>query len=758
MQLPPSLTLGSPNLSRPEVYLPRYIAPIPKHILSEDLEYLQKKGAFYVPEAGIRNELLRSYVQYVHPYLPLLDLEEFLSAVEKHGSNDKISLLLFQAVMFAATAYIDMRYLTAMGYMNRKSARKAFFQRVKLLYDFDWEIDRVIVVQSVLLMTYWYESPNDPKDVWHWLGVAISTARTIGLNYNTEDSSLTQQKRRLWKRIWWSCYMRDRLVAIGMRRPIRIKDDEYDVPMLTIDDFETNALPPELCRMLGGCSAVRDGSKRLTLARMCIAVSEVCKCITQVLATQYSMHGHRIGVTSETTVRLVPRKNGAEAFEVIKCDRELEQWYSNLPLELRFFVPGSRDRTNNHDGEVISLHRSLLTGIYLTATSALHRPQMMPVTPNVVIATELKDLSRRRVREAALDITDIFRDLYAHDLIRYLPNTGVTILLPAIIVHLLDIKSAEAVEKQTSMRHFQFCMQALQKLREVYASADFAFSFLDTATKKGDLSTTESSSNGVVSKQKKSGKKSAVLTPPPDAQDVDKGQRHDSNSSTQSKNHAQRYSALTPPSSEQSLSTSMTGGAAISLKDLENVIDIDGMAEINLEPFPAFSLDTVNMVMQPVCVRERSSQAPVNTNVRGHTRSTSTYMNDFDHLMNLEGGTDLFAPTKVNIDDNLFKDIDMEWLAEPEHHDNDYYGNSDQVNVTDGAKQLPTPDSEYSKTPGDQEKRHKSVQIAQDIGYAEVKLEEGSHQKAASTHALEKALGNFPVTGELNVDLSINVE
>lgn len=268
-----------------DVVLPKYVTAIPDRIVAEDIEYMQRKGAFLIPETTLRNELLRCYVQHVHPYMPLLELQDFLAAIQKNDGSSMVSLLLFQAVMFTATAYIDMRYLTAQGYESRKAARKAFFQRCKLLYDFDYEIDRVTVVQSVLLMTYWYESPDDPKDVWHWLGVAISLARTIGLNCNTSSSPLSPSKQKLWKRIWWCCYMRDRLVAIGMRRPIRIREDDFDVPMLEVSDFETQSMGPDLTRMIGGCSALRDGSKREMLARMCIAYVRCCQCITKVLST-----------------------------------------------------------------------------------------------------------------------------------------------------------------------------------------------------------------------------------------------------------------------------------------------------------------------------------------------------------------------------------------------------------------------------------------------------------------------------------------
>jgi len=506
-----------------------------------------------------------------------VDLKDLLTTIERNQASDNISLLLFQAVMFAGTAYIDMRYLVAQGYVTRKAARKAFFQKVKLLYDFDYEIDRVTVVQSVLLMTYWYENPDDPKDVWHWLGVAISVARTIGLNCDTSDAPLMDHKQRcLWKRIWWSCFMRDRLIAIGMRRPMRINDGDFDVSILEISDFETDALPTEITRMLGGCPSVRDTSKRVTLAKMCISLTKLCMCISQVLAVQYSTLGHKIGATQETTMRLVPRKCAAEPSDVIRCDAQLGQWYEELPANLHYFSPDFQVQNPTNDGEVISLHRALLTGVYLTAISALHRPQILPSTPNVVIAPELREMSRRKVREAANNITEMYKELYAHDLIRYLPNTGVTCLLPAIIIHLLDIKSTDSDIRQSSIRKFQFCMQALQRLREMYASADFDFSFLDAAVRKTNAQASAAvasapamkaqlAASQVTTGQKTISRKPSLLTPPPEAM---KSANILLFNSTLAPGEKDLISTYTPPGSNASLNSYTTAGAAAALLDV----------------------------------------------------------------------------------------------------------------------------------------------------------------------------------------------
>jgi len=135
--LPPLMELANRRLSLssqhpPTVGLPRYIRPLPATIAADDIEWLERKGTLIVPEIGLRNELLRSYVQYVHPYTPVLDLKDFLQPIERNDGTTQISLLLFQAVLFAATAYIDIRSLRELGYESRKAARKVFFHRAKV--------------------------------------------------------------------------------------------------------------------------------------------------------------------------------------------------------------------------------------------------------------------------------------------------------------------------------------------------------------------------------------------------------------------------------------------------------------------------------------------------------------------------------------------------------------------------------------------------------------------------------------------------
>jgi len=86
-----------------------------------------------IPDSSLRNELLRCYVEFVHPFMPLLDLHDFLNTVDaEDGSSGKVSLLVLQAVMFTGSAFVDMRSLARAGYTSRKEARKSFFQKARV--------------------------------------------------------------------------------------------------------------------------------------------------------------------------------------------------------------------------------------------------------------------------------------------------------------------------------------------------------------------------------------------------------------------------------------------------------------------------------------------------------------------------------------------------------------------------------------------------------------------------------------------------
>jgi Fungal specific transcription factor domain len=344
-------------------------------------------------------------------------------------------------------------------------------------------------------MTYWYETPDDQKDTWHWMGVAISLAHTIGLHRDPEKSHMPPEKQKLWKRIWWSCFMRDRLVALGMRRPTRIKAEDYDVPMLTLNDFEIQILSDDNTSISEDCTLIRDINMQKDLAVMCMAKARLCLIISHVLSAQYSVlvkyQAAQQGQDCNTrsNVMLFPKKHD-QIDEVKRCDQELTEWFEGLEPQAQYRKPNGEDSKPGRSSIIVQ--RGLLHMVYYATLSALHRPQVLPSAEITALekCRELQDVSRKKVREASREITSISVELYNLRLSRFLPTTGVTVILPAIIIHLLDIKSSSQLTRDAALQGFCHCMRVLERLRENYAAADYATQFLEAAIRKANIDVT----------------------------------------------------------------------------------------------------------------------------------------------------------------------------------------------------------------------------------------------------------------------------
>jgi hypothetical protein len=131
-----SSSLYSPFIEPSDVFrrpLPSFFKPFHTRIEQHDLEYLQRMDALSVPQQPLQNELLRRYVEFVHDQFPLIDLKEFSEVVKSGDQQDKqISLIVFQAVMSAGSAWVDMKILKKAGFKSREEAQRILFKRVRV--------------------------------------------------------------------------------------------------------------------------------------------------------------------------------------------------------------------------------------------------------------------------------------------------------------------------------------------------------------------------------------------------------------------------------------------------------------------------------------------------------------------------------------------------------------------------------------------------------------------------------------------------
>lgn len=141
-------------------------------------DFLQSENALTFPSPQVRLDVLRAYFRWFHPCFPVLDRAEIARTVE----SGEISPLLLQGILFIGASYCDEETIQKMGFRDHPDAKAQHYQRARLLYDADWESNKVTVLQALFLMSFWRAGPLNEKNTRYWLGSAISLAQTRGFH------------------------------------------------------------------------------------------------------------------------------------------------------------------------------------------------------------------------------------------------------------------------------------------------------------------------------------------------------------------------------------------------------------------------------------------------------------------------------------------------------------------------------------------------------------------------------------------------
>ncbi|KIX98994.1 uncharacterized protein Z520_05455 [Fonsecaea multimorphosa CBS 102226] len=398
------------------------------HVLTS---FLQHQGCFTLPSVHTCYQLFQTYFEYVHPHYPIIDREDF--AAQYTDLKTPASYLLLQSVLFMASGHCELSVLVDAGFESRYHARKTFFQRAKALYDNDHEPNKVTVVQAVFLISFWWNGPTDQKDTWHWLGIAISLALTLGMHRSTQHSDMKPRDRCLWKKIWWSLFAEDKHAATALGRPVHTRRRDCDVEPLAITDFDE--LPVSRSDIFGSPERV-DGLYVIALVELSmIAESIVERSFTAFNAT-----------TSDN----------ADMFQ--SCSQALEQWKSGLPLELRIEYTSSCLWTSMlhiaHSWFEIVTHRSI-------------SPQNLS-PPSMKTAHFLAmDAANRMVR--------IVEELLSQSHILHCPIHIVPALFAAMGMQAVDICSGQSILEQLGVVKVRLAMIALRELQSTWPVSGWIF-------------------------------------------------------------------------------------------------------------------------------------------------------------------------------------------------------------------------------------------------------------------------------------------
>jgi Fungal specific transcription factor domain len=186
------------------------------HLPVEDRYYLYNiKKVFRFPQKSVTTELVRVFFQVVCPLQPVMDRRVTTDLYLRLYTNQQSSPLLFHAMFFCASSYVDENTIQSAGFEDTAEAKLYFGSRARILYSYDCEPDHLFIVQALILLSFWWMDYTEEKDMRYWLSCAVNLATTMGM-YKALPKTLTMSPiyHRLWRRVFWTLFVSGQTVSI----------------------------------------------------------------------------------------------------------------------------------------------------------------------------------------------------------------------------------------------------------------------------------------------------------------------------------------------------------------------------------------------------------------------------------------------------------------------------------------------------------------------------------------------------------------
>ncbi|KZL79297.1 fungal specific transcription [Colletotrichum incanum] len=417
-------------------------------------QFLKSRGVFDLPPPEVCKQLVRIYCDYVHPFFPVLDTISFLNTLEKN-ELEKLSLHLLWSVFLAAANFADTKVLQATGFTSRKTMKKSMFSKAKLLYDADYERDKVILIQAVLLMGFWYADTEDRIGPWHWNGVAIGLCTSIGLHRQTNASlnrghASPSMNKGLWQQLWWACFFRETWLSAGMGRPMRVDLAYCNTPK---PDDE-------------GC----DGASRAGLTN-------------STNQTYFSGDNKTLGILWRDLIDItVIQSEVLSVQHRVPTTRHSRPDVERIERRYRAFQQRFREIKEASADQILLLHVYHAELFLDSGLLTLYRPFMLvdlglapwPSSP-ARDTQEWLACATQKSRMAALHTNNILGNMMGSDMMVVSQALICIALVPTLQTHLLHASSSDVFARQLGCHHLALCMMAVEELRKTYFGAEILF-------------------------------------------------------------------------------------------------------------------------------------------------------------------------------------------------------------------------------------------------------------------------------------------
>ena len=342
-------------------------------------------------------------------------------------------------MLFVGVFHCEDQTLAELGHGSRHRAKYVFYNRAKDIYDGEFERRKIVVIQSLFLISFMRAGALLEKDTRHWLGAAISLAQTKALHRSAGRAETQVEKLR--RRIWWSLYTRDRQCAAALGLPNRIRDEDCDFECMEPTDFEY-AFGPSVSK--------KEAEEYTTYA---IAMAELAKLLGQIVHTGY-----------------LPNQTLSASHRSQMKDK-LVRWKQRLPLAMQ---PDSEI-----EGQP-SFHANMQHLAYNNLLILLYRQRFLGNEDESAKSDGTVAL------QAATRNTRIVEDMLSTGSLRHAQIHVITNLFNTLCIHTVQLRLAEGSTKALAELRAKLCLHGLQELQKTWEVTNWVlqlfFQYLDRTT------------------------------------------------------------------------------------------------------------------------------------------------------------------------------------------------------------------------------------------------------------------------------------
>ncbi|CAG8503132.1 9587_t:CDS:2 [Paraglomus occultum] len=377
-----------------------------------------------LPSRELCDELVDVYFQAIHPCIPFVDKTYFMEKYKDLENNPQILVLLF-AIMSVAARHID-RPAVRLHPDEPSTAGDRFFYRAKELLSDDFDESNIITLQALLVMGMNQQGKKNSRS-WLYTGLAIRMAQDMGLHRDSSKWNLDARQAEIRKRLWWACFVSDRIVSAGLGRPVVIQEQDFDVPLPV-----SGALPED------DPIGIEAWVKTIQLTAI----------LGRVIQHVYCIKSKTISSPNSESI-------------LAELDDELNQWLDSLPDYMRYEPSMSLVDPKNQK-------RAFFHLLFYTIQILLHRPYIKPRSkgppssiPSLTICTRaannITHISYRSMKEGALKVS------WTHNLYFFFTAT---------VMHIINALSGDERFREVAKQGLRMSLKCLEKLRPFWCAAD----------------------------------------------------------------------------------------------------------------------------------------------------------------------------------------------------------------------------------------------------------------------------------------------